>query len=206
MRLNLGGSRVCNLADNINYFGLTEGSTNLFKIIYTTFGTIDSKLYPKVMPSFPAADDITDLSYLKDLAAHTTNMAAADLPIYNASKGIGRVVSARAWSIEFKTGSAQISPKSIATLQQLAEAAAGSEGLLISIEGHTDNVGTANGNFTLSQARATAVRNWLQNRYPSAFPTTRMIVSGKGQDEPVAENTTEAGRAKNRRVVIEFGR
>jgi outer membrane protein OmpA-like peptidoglycan-associated protein len=207
MRLSLGGSRVCNLADNLNYFGLNSGdSVNTFKIIYTTFGTIDSKLYPKVMPTFPAADDIMDLSYLKELASKTTNMAAADLPTYNASKGIGRVVSARAWSIEFKTGSAQISPKSIATLQQLAEAAVGSEGLLISIEGHTDNVGTANGNFTLSQARATAVRNWLQNRYPSAFPTTRMIVSGKGQDEPVAENTTEAGRAKNRRVVIEFGR
>lgn len=206
LNVSLGGSRVNNLADNLALFGLNEGGVNTFKVIYNTFGTIDSKLYPKIMPTYPDADSVIDLTYLKEIASTTTSMAAADAPVYNASKGIGQVISEKAWSIEFKTGSAQISPRSEAVLQEIAESAVISSGLLVHVEGHTDNVGTADGNFTLSQARATAVRNWLQHRYPSAFPTTRMIVTGKGQEEPIAPNTTEAGRAKNRRVVIEMGK
>ncbi len=206
LNVDLGGSRVNNLADNLNLFGLAPEATNTFRVLYTTFGNLDSKLYPKLMPTFPDADSITDLSYLKELAAKTTIMASPDTPTYNASHGIAQKVSERAWSVEFRTGSAQISPRSEATLTQIAESAVLSSGLLVKITGHTDDVGTKDGNYALSEARAVAVRNWLQAHYPRSFPATRVQVEGKGQDAPVASNATDAGRAKNRRVVIEMGR
>lgn len=69
----------------------------------------------------------------------------------------------------------------------------------ISIVGHTDNVGTPTYNMTLSQDRANAVKNYIVSK---GIAASRMTVSAKGESQPVASNATEAGRAKNRRVVI----
>jgi OOP family OmpA-OmpF porin len=206
LNLELGGSKVNNLADNLNLFGLAPGGTNTFKVVYNTFGQIDVKLYPKLMPTFPDAESVLDLSYLKDLAAATPTMAAADTVKYDSSHGIAQRVSEKAWAIEFKTGSAALSPKAMATLEEIANSAIVSSGLLVKIEGHTDNAGTPDGNQALSEARAAAVKAWLQNKYSAAFPASRVTASGKGQTEPVADNATESGRAKNRRVVIVMGK
>jgi outer membrane protein OmpA-like peptidoglycan-associated protein len=54
----------------------------------------------------------------------------------------------------------------------------------------------------LSEARAFAVKHWLEKNYPKQFPEGRISVKAHGQTEPVAENSSESGRAKNRRVVI----
>jgi OOP family OmpA-OmpF porin len=206
LNLELGGSKVNNLADNLALFGLNPGGTNTFKVVYNTFGQIDVKLYPKLMPSFPDADSVLDLSFLKDLAAATPTMASADTMTYDASKGIQQRVSEKAWAIEFKTGSAALSPKALSTLEEIAQSAIVSSGLLVKIEGHTDNVGTPDGNQALSEARAAAVKAWLQMKYAAAFPASRVAVEGKGQSHPVADNATEAGRARNRRVVIVMGK
>lgn len=205
LNVELGGSSVSNLADNLNLFGVTPGSTNTYKIVYNTFGRIVSKLYPTLVPTFPAADDIIDTTFLKDLAQKTPVMAAAEAPIYNAA-AIVQKVSEKSWAIVFKTGSAQLSPQAAALLTQIADSAIVSSGLSLQIVGHTDNAGTQDSNQALSEARANAVREWLQAHYASAFPATRLIASGKGQTEPVADNATEAGRAKNRRVNIIMGR
>ncbi len=206
LMVELGGSRANNLADNLALFGLNQGGTNTFKIVYTTFGTICSKLYPKLMPNFPEADSIQELSFLKDLATQTPTMAAADQTKYDTSHGIAQKVSEKAWSIEFKSGSAELSPKAMADMSEIAASAIVSSGLIVKIEGHTDNAGTAEGNQTLSENRANAVKKWLMVKYPSAFPETRLMAVGKGQSEPIADNKGEAGRAKNRRVVIIMGR
>ena len=206
LNLELGGSKVNNLADNLSLFGLQAGGTNTFKVVYDTFGKIDVRLYPKLMPSYPDADSVLDTSFLQDLAAKTPTMAAPEQVTYNASRGITQKVSERAWSIEFQTGSAKISPKSAATLSEIANSAIVSSGLLVKIEGHTDNMGTADGNQALSEARAASVRAWLQTKYPSAFPGTRVVTQGKGQNQPVADNATETGRARNRRVVVVMGK
>lgn len=206
LNVELGGSRVNNLADNLALFGMTAGGTNTFKVVYNTFGNIDVKLYPKLMPSYPDADSVIDTSYLQELASKTATMAAPEQVTYNSSRGIAQKVSERAWSIEFQTGSATISPRSAATLDEIANSAIVSSGLLVRIEGHTDNKGTPDGNQALSEARAASVRAWLQTRYPSAFPSTRVVTQGKGQNEPVADNTSETGRSRNRRVVVVMGK
>jgi outer membrane protein OmpA-like peptidoglycan-associated protein len=69
----------------------------------------------------------------------------------------------------------------------------------ISIEGHTDNTGTANYNRILSQRRANAVADILVN---NGVPPARLYAVGRGEDEPVASNLSATGRAQNRRVEI----
>ena len=69
----------------------------------------------------------------------------------------------------------------------------------ISIEGHTDNTGTANYNRILSQRRANAVADILVN---DGVPPARLYAVGRGENEPVASNLSVTGRAQNRRVEI----
>ena len=66
--------------------------------------------------------------------------------------------------------------------------------------GHTDNVGGFDFNMQLSNARAAAVANDLARTY--GIPPARMVASGVGLQAPVASNTTEEGRGKNRRVEL----
>ena len=72
-------------------------------------------------------------------------------------------------------------------------------GLKISIEGHTDSTGTAVRNKTLSQQRAESVVSALVK---AGIDAKRLSAKGWGQDNPIADNKTEEGRAKNRRVEI----
>lgn len=206
LNVELGGSKVNNLADNLALFGISQGSSNIFKVVYNTFGGIDVKLYPKLVPNFPNADSIQDLSFLKELATASPNIAAADQVKYNANAGISQKVSERAWKIEFASGKADISYSAAATLDSIASSAIVSSGLLLKIEGHTDNLGSPENNLVLSQARAIAVKTWLQSKYSSSFPDSRITALGKGQAEPVADNSSEYGRAQNRRVVIIMGK
>lgn len=67
----------------------------------------------------------------------------------------------------------------------------------ILIVGHTDAVGSDAVNDRISLERATSVRNYMSSK---GITATRMITDGKGKNEPLADNTTEEGRAKNRRV------
>ena len=73
---------------------------------------------------------------------------------------------------------------------------------LCSIKRHTDNVGGNDANIPLSKYRAQAIVNYLKNK---GIPESRFqMIDGKGANEPVADNTSESGKAQNRRVVITF--
>ena len=67
----------------------------------------------------------------------------------------------------------------------------------LEIQGHTDNTGTREHNQTLSNGRASAVREWLVK---AGVGGERLTAKGYGQDRPLAPNVTEANKAKNRRV------
>jgi len=67
------------------------------------------------------------------------------------------------------------------------------------IEGHTDSTGQYNYNMSLSEARASSVRDFL---FQQGIKGDRMTVEGYGPDRPIADNTSQTGRAKNRRVEI----
>jgi outer membrane protein OmpA-like peptidoglycan-associated protein len=69
----------------------------------------------------------------------------------------------------------------------------------IQIEGHTDNIGKAADNLKLSENRAKAVVNYLVSKNISI---TRLTAKGFGSTKPVADNTSEEGRAQNRRTEL----
>lgn len=205
LTVQLGGSMAFNLADNIELFGVNGGNNNM-ATVYKTFGRLVSKLYPSDYPSIDAAEEVVNSEYVKALANRTPvqELAQAETQSYNAG-AISQKISSKAWSIEFASGSDKLTPASIAVLREMAEGVIIAKGCSISVEGHTDNAGTPEGNDALSVARANAVKRWLMETYRSEFPTERITTSGKGQREPVADNSSKEGQRKNRRVVIVIG-
>ncbi len=69
--------------------------------------------------------------------------------------------------------------------------------MTITIVGHTDSLGTAEGNLELSQARADAVKQWFVDR---GIDPARLAAVGRGETEPIADNATQDGRRVNRRI------
>lgn len=103
--------------------------------------------------------------------------------------------------IFFVTGSAKLSAKSNAALTEVVKLLNDDEKLKLSIEGHTDNVGKADFNKTLSDKRANSVKTYLINK---GVDESRLTAEGFGMEVPVADNKTAAGKAKNRRVELKL--
>ena len=209
LRVELGGSSVNNLADNMVLFGLNPGSANLFGATYTVFGDIVKQQYPDLMPSYYPVNEILDTSYVQAVASRapqgTTQVAAAETPTFSPAAPVRNVVSRRAWNINFETGSANFTPAAEREMQQLLRDLLVASSAAVEIHGHTDNVGNPQANMNLSEARAFAVKQWLEQQSPANFPEGRVRVFAHGQQNPVAPNATEAGRARNRRVEIVIG-
>ena len=102
--------------------------------------------------------------------------------------------------IYFNTGSAVLLPESQPALRNIAQAVLQSKQPVLDIEGHTDNVGTAELNQDLSQKRAQAVRQALVAQF--GVPPGRLTATGFGFAHPVESNDTVEGRARNRRVEL----
>jgi len=101
--------------------------------------------------------------------------------------------------INFDTGKADLKPETKGTIDQITALLKGNEDLKVSIEGHTDNVGQPVANKTLSELRAKSVMNAVLK---GGIAAGRLSAVGWGQEKPLADNRSEEGRAKNRRVEI----
>ncbi|MBA4313642.1 MAG: hypothetical protein C0417_13540 [Chlorobiaceae bacterium] len=99
--------------------------------------------------------------------------------------------------IVFKTASAEITPISEEILMQAFNTLDRHPEIFVDIQGHTDNVGKHDSNMKLSKRRADSVRAWLINKGISG---DRITTTGFGPDKPIAPNTTDEGKQKNRRI------
>jgi OmpA-OmpF porin, OOP family len=99
----------------------------------------------------------------------------------------------------FETGSAQLTPDSAQTVNNLAQILKAYPNAQVQLYGYTDNTGSADANKSLSLSRADAVKALLGGQGISA---ERITTQGLGQDHPVASNDTEEGRARNRRTEL----
>ena len=100
-------------------------------------------------------------------------------------------------NILFETGKATLKPESMAEIQKVADYMKKNPGARFEVQGHTDNQGSDAINDPLSQQRAEAVVKALEGLGCDPF---NLRPVGKGSHEPVADNSTDAGRAQNRRV------
>ena len=201
--LHLGGSQVFNLQDMSKTFGID--SRDVFKDIYTTFSQIHSKLYPEDYSYIAPYAEIADKSFVRSAIDYAKDggdaLAVASSAIkVDYSKSTGEVVGSKDYNIEFNTGSAVI--KSTAVLDDIARNVGSSDGLHISLYGHTDNVGDESRNVELSKSRAEAVKEYLTSK---GIDVERFSdVQGYGSSKPIADNSTSVGKAKNRRVQIKL--
>jgi lipid-binding SYLF domain-containing protein len=102
-------------------------------------------------------------------------------------------------NVHFETGKAEITGDSDAALNAAAATLKEHADWNIRVEGFTDNVGSREANLKLSTDRANAVADWLANH---GIDRSRLTAKGYGESRPVARNSTDAGRARNRRVEL----
>lgn len=106
-------------------------------------------------------------------------------------------------SVNFRVNSALLSPEAKSQLDGLAQRAMAAKGYMIEIAGHTDSTGSEAKNFRLSRERADSVVQYLAVTHK--IPLRRFVTPmGYGKTEAVADNTTPAGRAQNRRVDVKI--
>jgi OOP family OmpA-OmpF porin len=196
---NMGGSRVFNLADANQYFGITDG-TNRYKAVYEQVSKYLAELNPagfnqnvkRIVPY----EEAVNLSFLKQVE----NIDAGKAEVADYTKKATQQVASGEWQINFEPGRASLRPEGKDVLDQVYNLLIQAETSKLELFGHTDNTGTKEGNYSLSRARAEAVKSYLIQK---GIPSKRFQkIEGLGQDEPVGENNTDAGKAKNRRVAI----
>jgi outer membrane protein OmpA-like peptidoglycan-associated protein len=106
-------------------------------------------------------------------------------------------------AVNFRVNSAVLSPEAKQQLDTLAEKTTNARGYVIEVSGHTDSTGSEAKNFRLSRERAESVIQYLAVNHK--IPLRRFITPmGYGKTEAVADNTTAAGRAQNRRVEVKI--
>ncbi|MBP7513751.1 MAG: OmpA family protein, partial [Flavobacteriales bacterium] len=173
-----------------------------YKIVYTTFGDILSKMYPEFLATYPAYQTVIDKSFLATVIANHPELMAGEAIKVEYKGEITSPVSSKNFQIQFETGSAMIKAESYATLDEILKSAMVAEGLKIGVNGHTDNTGDDAANMRLSEERALSVKNYLVGK---GLPTQRITAKGFGETQPAADNATAAGKATNRRVAIVLG-
>lgn len=196
---NMGGSRVFNLADANQYLGVTDG-VNRYKAVFDQVSKYLKELNPagfnQNVKRIVSYDEAVNLSYLKQIE----DIDAGKTYVTDYSKKATNVVASGEWRINFDVGRATLRPEGKDVLEQIYNLVIQAEDSKLELMGHTDNTGTKEGNYSLSAARAEAVKSFL---IAKGIPANRFQkVDGRGQDEPAEDNSTEAGKAKNRRVVI----
>lgn len=103
--------------------------------------------------------------------------------------------------VYFDTGKSTLKANSFKALNDLVEVLKLKTNLVIEIQGHTDNVGKPEDNLKLSQERAETVKKYLSSK---GIAASRVAAKGYGQTQPIADNTNEAGKAKNRRTSLKI--
>jgi outer membrane protein OmpA-like peptidoglycan-associated protein len=198
---NMGGSKVFNYADGMQYFGMTDG-VNRYKSVYNQVGTYLKELNPfgfnENVGKVVDYEDAVNLFFMKNI--NDIESTSADKADY--SEQATEVMASGEWKINFNSGSADISGSSTKELERIYNLLIQAENSKLTIVGHTDNVGNDGSNLSLSKNRAQAVVNYLKQK---GIPVNRFqMIDGKGASEPLEDNSTESGKAQNRRVVITF--
>jgi NitT/TauT family transport system substrate-binding protein len=203
----LADVKLPNSAENLEFFELAGNPV----ISYDELFTAASKIWKKVgLVEQVVRPEVTrNLGFLeaasKAVPVPETEVVAAaeefEFEPATAQVKETKPIVTKQISVYFATGSASLDDNAKAVLKDAAEFAQTFGSAYIRVSGNTDNVGSREMNLKLSKQRAQAVVNHMVNTY--GFPYDKFIVVGNGPDKPVADNKTDAGKAKNRRTDFE---
>ena len=196
---NMGGTKALNFADVMQYYGITDGN-NRYKSVYNQVSNYLTELNPfdfnSNVDGVVPYEEAVNLFFLKSINDIETDVAEK----VNYSETKTEVLAKANWNINFSTGSADIKATSFKDLNSIYNLLVQAEGAKLNVVGHTDNTGGSSLNMRLSDQRANSVVEYLLNK---GLDIDRIQeVEGKGDTDPVADNSTEFGRTKNRRVEI----
>ncbi len=121
-------------------------------------------------------------------------LAKGAVPLYDRMMSDGKFIT---YGITFDVGKATIKPESMGEINRIVQLMTENPDLKFSVEGHTDSTGNPTSNQTLSEQRSQAIVTKLVEL---GIAQDRLTAVGKGQNSPIADNNTDEGRAKNRRV------
>ena len=121
-------------------------------------------------------------------------LAKGAVPLYDRMMSDGKFIT---YGITFDVGEATIKPESMGEINRIVTLMTENPDLKFSVEGHTDSTGNAASNQTLSEQRSQAI---VAKLVEMGIAQDRLTAVGKGQNNPIADNSTDEGRAKNRRV------
>ncbi len=194
----LSGLKLATFADNAQFFGLTGGKAHFETLFDTAFRIWRKK---GVVTRAVDAKDHYEPRFVAALADQYRGqqVVEAKLPPRAPSTKDVPIIN-KTLSINFTPGSDEIMPGSFFTLDSLGDTMVSFGATYLRIEGNTDSSGKRVINVDLSRRRAIAVKAYLVKNYN--LPTERFQTLGRGPDNPVAPNTTEAGRQLNRRTDI----
>jgi len=200
----IGNVRLCTYGDNLNFYGLNTGYKgvtgeqiyNQMEKKYTAVGSITSPI-----SNWRLIGDPSLLKPVSDMKEKSGQTAEGETTFSEVTEEVVQkeAISTKQVSINFPSGSYNLDEnmKTIIDLQFL-DIAKSFAAARIRIEGNTDNKGSREGNISISKKRAQAVADYLINEH--GFDKNRIIIVGNGPDKPVADNSTDAGRAQNRRT------
>ena len=121
-------------------------------------------------------------------------LAQGAVPLYDRMMSDGKFIT---YGITFDVGKATIKPESMGEINRIVQLMTENPDLKFSVEGHTDSTGNPASNQTLSEQRSQAI---VAKLVELGIAQNRLTAVGKGQNSPIADNNTDEGRAKNRRV------
>lgn len=202
----ISNARLATYGDNVNFFNLSGTYTGVTgEDIYTNM----AKAYNAVNLApdrVPAWRQVVNTSVLSAISLSGTQHLAEAAPQFEAptrAEASAPAFSTKRVSITFDSGSSTLDENAKLIIDlSFAEIARSFGRTRIRIEGNTDNVGDDEPNKALSRRRAQAVADYLATEYD--LDRNRFVVVGNGESQPVADNSTPAGRAKNRRTDFEL--
>jgi outer membrane protein OmpA-like peptidoglycan-associated protein/ABC-type taurine transport system substrate-binding protein len=195
----LSGLKLTPYADNAQFYGLTGGKAH-FETLFDTAFVIWRK---KGLVTRPVeAKDWADTRFLQALAADYPGQQVEEPKLAaKAPSEKDRAIINKQIQIHFTPGSDEIMAGSYLVLDALGETMTSFGNTYLRVEGNTDATGTQRANLTLSEKRAAAVKDYILKNFPN-IQAARFQTIGHGAANPMADNSTEAGRQLNRRTDI----
>ena len=196
------------LADQASHAGNTAAANSQYQSTQDTImrqtredlGATQSDLAASQTTVATTVAQLTASETARLLAEQRTREAMAALAELAAVKEESRgMVITLSGSLLFRTDEAVLLPEAQTRLGQVTDALLTTKERTILVEGHTDSQGSDEHNLDLAQRRADAVRNFMSQR---GYDASRIRAVGIGEARPIADNTTDEGRANNRRVEV----